>query len=209
MMPASGGSMLSTSRLWLDGLRVFAAEHRLRKPLREPATAAEGAAERMILAASLATVLAGWDAVDAARRASGSAASPHDPDPPIVITTSGVGIRVVGEHLATGSLPARAVADRAVAVTELEYRLWCIRHPDDEYERHVVLWNWIKTRVPPERHGEFARHPLRPGEAYWLHRTGIGGAGAAVRRDCHLWKWNGRHASLLEAFVTERGVMEL
>jgi len=209
MMPGSGGSMLSTSRIWLDGLRVFAAEHRLRKPLREPATAAEGAAERMILAANLAAVLAGWDAVDAARRASGSAASPHDPDPPIVITTSGVGIGVVGEHLATGSLPARAVADRAVAVTELEYRLWCIRHPDDEYQRHVVLWNWIKTRVPPERHGEFARHPLRPGEDYWLHRTGIGGAGAAVRRDCHLWKWNGRHASLLEAFVTERGVMEL
>jgi hypothetical protein len=209
MMPGSGGSMLSTSRIWLDGLRVFAAEHRLRKPLREPATAAEGAAERMILAANLAAVLAGWDAVDAARRASGSGASPHDPDPPLVITTSGVGIGVVGEHLATGSLPARAVADRAVAVTELEYRLWCIRHPDDEYQRHVVLWNWIKTRVPPERHGEFARHPLRPGEAYWLHRTGIGGAGAAVRRDCHLWKWNGRHASLLEAFVTERGVMEL
>ena len=170
---------------------------------------AEGAAERMILAANLATVLAGWDTVEAARRASGSGASPLDPDPPLVITTSGIGIGVVGEQLATGSLPARAIADRAVAVTELEYRLWCIRHPDDEYQRHIVLWNWIKTRVPPERHGEFARHPLGPGEAYWLHRTGIAGAGAADRRDCHLWKWNGRHASLLEAFVTERGVREL
>ena len=201
--------MLSTSRIWLDGIREFAAEHRLRKPPREPASVAEGAAERMILAANLATVLAGWDTVEAARRASGSGASPLDPDPPLVITTSGIGIGVVGEQLATGSLPARAIADRAVAVTELEYRLWCIRHPDDEYQRHIVLWNWIKTRVPPERHGEFARHPLGPGEAHWLHRTGIAGAGAADRRDCHLWKWNGRHASLLEAFVTERGVREL
>jgi hypothetical protein len=201
--------MLSTSRIWLDGVRAFASEHRLRKPLPDPASAAERAAERMILAAQLATVLAGWEAVEAARCERGAGGSPLDTDPAIVITTSAIGIAVVEEHLATGSLPARAVADRAVAVTELEYRLWCIRHPDDEYQRHVVLWNWIKTRVPPERHGEFARHPLRPGEAYWLHRTGIGGAGAAVRRDCHLWKWNGRHASLLEAFVTERGVMEL
>jgi hypothetical protein len=209
MMPGSGGSMHSTSRIWLDGLREFAAEHRVRKPPREPASVAEGAAERMILAANLATVLAGWDSVEAARRASGSGAWLLDPDPPLVITTSGIGIGVVGEQLATGSLPARAIADRAVAVTELEYRLWCIRHPDDGYQRHVILWNWIKTRVPPERQGEFARHPLGPGEAYWLHRTGIAGAGAADRRDCHLWKWNGRHASLLEAFVTERGVREL
>ena len=201
--------MLSSSRIWLEGLRAFAAEHRQRKPLREPASAAEGAAERMILAAHFATVLAGWDVVDAARHATGSSGSAHDPDPPLVITTSAVGIGVVGQQLATGSLPARVIADRAAAVTELEYRLWCIRHPDDDYQRHVILWNWIKTRVPPERHAEFARHPLGAGDAYWLHRTGVAGSGGADRRDCHLWRWNGRHAALLEAFVTERGVSEL
>ena len=45
--------MLSTSRIWLDGVRAFATEHRLRKPLPDPASAAERAAERMILAAQL------------------------------------------------------------------------------------------------------------------------------------------------------------
>jgi len=198
--------MLATSRTWLDGLRDFATEHRQRKPLAEPQPAAARAAERMILASQLATVLSGWDQVLSARRAG---LPESDPDPAVVITSSAVGIAVAGEQFATGSLPARAIADQAVAVTELEYRLWCIRHPDLGHQWHVNLWNWVKTSVPRERQAEFARHPLGPDEAYWLHRTGIAGAGPADRRDCHLWKWNGRHAALVEAFVTERGVSGL
>jgi hypothetical protein len=198
--------MFPTTRTWLAGLRDFATEHRLRQPLAESTGAAARAAERMILAANLATALAGWETVRAVRRAG----EPEiDPAPAVVITTSPGGIAVAAEQLATGSLPARSLGTQAVAVTELEYRLWCIRHPDDGHRLHVNLWNWIKTSVPPQRHAEFARHPLREGEAYWLHRAGIAGAGSADRRDCHLWKWNGRHASLLEAFVTERGVSEL
>jgi hypothetical protein len=205
-MGADGDSMFPTTRTWLAELRDFATEHRLRQPLAESIGAAAQAAERMILAANLATALAGWETVLAIRRAG----EPEiDPAPAVVITTSPGGIAVAAEQLATGSLPARWLATDAVAVTELEYRLWCIRHPDDGHRLHVNLWNWIKTSVPPQRHAEFARHPLREGEAYWLHRAGIAGAGSADRRDCHLWKWNGRHASLLEAFVTERGVSEL
>ena len=205
-MGADGESMFPTTRTWLAGLRDFATEHRLRQPLAESTGAAARAAERMILAATLATALAGWETVRAVRRAG----EPEiDPAPAVVITTSPGGIAVAAEQLATGSLPARSLGTQAVAVTELEYRLWCIRHPDDGHRLHVNLWNWIKTSVPPQRHAEFARHPLREGEAYWLHRAGIAGAGSADRRDCHLWKWNGRHASLLEAFVTERGVSEL
>lgn len=205
--------MLPTTRIWLEGLREFAADHRLRRPLTEPASAAERAAERMILAAHLATAFTGWDQVQAARQAAHQShdlgAADGDPLPAVTITTSALGIAVVAEQLATGSLPARALAARAVAVTELEYRLWCIRHPDDGYRRHVNLWSWVKTTVPRQRHGEFARHPLGEGESYWLHRAGVAGAGGADRRDCHLWKWNGHHASLLEAFVSERGVSEL
>ena len=198
--------MLPTTRTWLDGLREFAAEHRVRRPLAEPEPEAARAAERMILASHLATVLAGWEQVLAARRAG---TPDGDPDPAVAITTSAVGITVAEEQFATGSLPARDLAERAVAVTELEYRLWCIRHPDDGHLRHVNLWNWVKTSVPRERHAEFARHPLGPDEAYWLHRAGVAGAGTADRRDCHLWKWNGRHAALVEAFVAERGVSGL
>lgn len=215
--------MHSDTRCWLDGLREFAASRRLEKPLAPaavppsalapadvPPSVAEQAAERMILAAQLASWLSGFDDVLAARRAWLAEADPAgDPDPAIVITTSAVGVAVAEQLGLAGSLPARSLAPALAAVTELEYRLWCIREPDEHGRHHVNVWNWIKTRVPTQRQGEFTRHPLAPGEVYWLHRAGIAGAGSADRRDCHLWKWNGRHAALLEAFVGERGVRRL
>ncbi|MCE9629506.1 MAG: hypothetical protein K8S94_02135 [Planctomycetia bacterium] len=189
-----------TTRDWLDGLRAFAIEHRVAKPLPEPpANGAQWAAERSILGVALATRLAEVEAIRQARRARGA-----DADPAIVLTTSGPGMAAAEAVLGSAGDLAALLGDRLVAVTELEYRLWCIRCPDETFRFHVNLWNWIKTRLPPQRLPEFARYPLGPAESYWLHRTGIAGAGSLDRRDCHLWKWNGRHATLLEAFVTER-----
>lgn len=188
---------------WLDGLRHFVHDRRLSKPLRSAAvSAAESAAERSIIAASLATRLAEIDAVRESRRMLPDA----DPNPAIVITTSAVGIAAVAEMLASVPDLAAVTGDRLEAVTELEYRLWCIRSPDDGFIHHVNVWNWIKMAVPAHRWTEFSGYPLAEGEAYWLHREGCSVAAALDRRGCHLWKWNGRHASLLRAFVTERGV---
>lgn len=129
-----------------------------------------------------------------------------DASPAIVITTSAAGVAAVEEML--GSVPdlAALAGDRVEAVTELEYRLWCIRSPDEGFIHHVNVWSWIKTEVPEQRWAEFSNYPLSAGEAYWLHREGCSGAAALDRRGCHLWKWNGRHAALLRAFVTERSV---
>ncbi len=204
--------MHPATRDWLDGLRAFAAARRSEKPLAAGSSPAERAAERMILAAQLSIWLAESETVLRARQhaiAGGQLPPEADPDPAIVITTSPEGIAVAEDQLATGSLPAQAVAGRTVAVTELEYRLWCIREPDEGHRRHVNIWNWIKTKVPRQRHAEFAHHALTAEETYWLHRAGIAGTPTADRRDCHLWKWNGRQAALLEAFVRERGVTEL
>lgn len=188
---------------WLEGLRHFVHDRRLSKPLRSTTvSAAESAAERSIVAASLATRLAEADAMRAARRV-----LPHaDPDPAIVITTSAVGIAAVEEMLASVPDLAALAGNRIEAVTELEYRLWCIRSPDEGFIHHVNVWNWIKTAIPKQRWAEFLDYPLAEGEAYWLHREGCSGAATRDRRGCHLWKWNGQHASLLRAFVTERGV---
>ena len=132
---------------------------------------------------------------------------PHaDPDPAIVITTSAVGIAAVEEMLASVPDLAALAGNRIEAVAELEYRLWCIRSPDEGFIHHVNVWNWIKTAIPKQRWAEFLGYPLAEGEAYWLHREGCSGAATLDRRGCHLWKWNGQHASLLRAFVTERGV---
>jgi hypothetical protein len=196
---------------WLTGLRDFASASRLAKPLGDgDSPAAETAAEHMILATHLSVWLTGFHDVLASRRAWLDDVLPAgDRDPAIVVTTSAVGIVVADDLIEAGSLPARTLARELVAVTEREYRLWGIANPDEKHRHHVNVWNWIKTKVPEQRHAEFARHPLRPGETYWLHRAGIAGAGLADRRDCHLWKWTGQQAVLLEAFVTERSVGRL
>lgn len=192
---------------WLDGLRTFAAEQRQTRPLADVARPTPALrAEWMLVATHFATRLAEHEAILAARRRwlAASGGPDGDPDPAIVLTTTSVGIAAAADWLAVDGPHQRAVAPRVVAVTELEYRLWCIRRPDEERHRHVNLWNWVKTRVPPERWPEFAAHPLADGETYWLHRTGTSGAGAADARRCSLWKFGGRHAALLAADIVER-----
>ena len=188
---------------WIEGLRQFVRAQRLAKPLRSAAASpAAEAAVRSIIGGSLATRLADLAAVREARRALPRAVD----DPALVITTSAAGIAAVAELLDSVGDLAAVAGDRLEAVTELEYRLWCIRSPDEDFIQHVNIWNWVKTSVPAQRRGEFAAYPLGAGEVYWLHREGCGGAAALDRRACHLWKWNGRHAALLRAFVTERSV---
>lgn len=196
--------MNTTTRAWLDGLRAFATNHRIATPLLAPssATAAAWAAERSILGAALAPRLAEVESLRDARAAMTDA----DPDPAVVLSTSAPGIVAAAGLLDASPDLATLVGAKLVAVTELEYRRWCMRHPDDDHRRHVTLWNWIKSHVPERRRAEFARHRLGSGESFWLHREGIAGAGPLDRRASHLWKWNGRHAALLEPFVTEFSV---
>lgn len=196
--------MTSETREWLVALREFADEWRRAHPAPGP-TPAEAPAEAAILAAHLVTWLDGIDDLDAARGALAGSRPALDPLPALVVTTSPVGINAA-ERVLAGHPRAADVWPRLALVTEIEYRRHCMRHADDAHRFHVNHWNWLKTRVPPQRDREFAGHPLAPGECYWLHRTGTSGAGAADRRDAHLWKWNGRHPSFLEAFVSEGGV---
>jgi hypothetical protein len=201
----SGGGVaaMTCTSDWLEGLREFVHTRRLTKPLcSSAASPAAEAAERSIVGGSLATRLADLPAVQQARRALPWAFD----DPAIVITTSAAGIAAVAELRESVGDLAVVAGDRLEAVTELEYRLWCIRSPDEDFIQHVNIWNWVKTSVPAQRNGEFAAYPLGAGEVYWLHREGCGGAATLDRRSCHLWKWNGRHAALLQAFVTERSV---
>jgi len=195
--------MTAATREWCAGLAAFAVERRGGQPPRLPESQSLAAAERAILATHLVAWLDDWATIMSARCEWTRGRLGADPDAGVVLTTSAVGIAGAEELLAGGHPLAAAEARRIVPVTELEYRLWCIRHPDEDHRHHMNHWSWIKTQVPLQRHREFARHPLGPGEAYWLHRAGTAGAGAADRRDCHLWRWNGRHAAIVEAFVRE------
>ena len=198
--------MIQRSREWLAGLRDHVEEtRRTAVPAgpagREPPAPAGLAAERMILAASLVVWLENeWPAVLSTRL---EALPPGaDSDPAIVITTSPVGVAADAETLARDEPLMMSLRGRVVAVTEREYRAWTKPHPDPDHLFHVNHWSWLKTAVPEARRQEFARHPLAPGEVFWLHRTGTAGCGGE-RRFCHLWKWNGRNASLIEPFIDE------
>lgn len=199
--------MQPATRDWLEGLRAFALATRAASSAAADADAAALAAERMIHAADLSTWIDATPGLIAARRAFAASCVPvADADAAIVITTSPAGLAVAEEILHRDDPLARDVLPRAACVTEREYRGWCMRHPDHDHRLHVIHWTWLKTHVPPQRDAEFARHPLRAGERYWLHRTGTDGAGHANRWETHLWKFDGRHASLLEARVRERHV---
>ena len=180
--------MTPTAAHWLEGFREFVTAYRRDRPVRASGTS-EQHAERSILADHLVT----WLDDGAARLPATHA---------IAITTSDIDI--AEDILASHPSLATSLRSRIVVVREIEYRLWTKDHPDCKREIHVNHWSWVKAPVPPQRHAEFRAWPLRPGEAYWLHRTGTSGPGAVESRSAHLWKWNGSHAVLLEPFIRER-----
>ena len=199
--------MRPVTREWLAGLRQRVAASRRGPGPAGPAgvslqAAAAVAAERMILGAHLGLWIDN-DLLPLLEERRASCGPEADAFPAIVITTSPVGINVVDETFARDE-PLRASArEQIVAVTEREYRDWTKANPDPNHLLHLNHWSWVKTSVPAARHGEFTAHPLAAGEAFWLHRTGTTGC-RAERRFCHLWKWNGTAATLLQPFVAER-----
>jgi hypothetical protein len=197
--------MTPESEAWGEGLRADAVASRVDGRQASRSTAAF-AAERALLAAHLVTWfdtelpgLLAERAADAAHGGHGIAA-----EPAIVLTTTEAGCAAAAELLDRDDPLTRQLRGRFACVTELEYRRWCMRHPDDDYRLHMAHWSWMKTRVPPQWWPRFARWPLGPGDSYWLHRTGTAGAGQE-RRSSHLWKWNGTTAALLKPFVDETG----
>lgn len=192
---------------WLAGLREHVESARLAAgpagPTGSPiASAAARAAERMILATHLVVWLENeWPALLAERNA--AARRDVEREPAIVVTTSPTGLDVAAEVLGRDEPLMIALRRSVVAVTEREYRDWTRAHPDPDHRLHVNHWSWVKTSVPEARRAEFSSFPLAPGEAFWLHRTGTAGCGAE-RRLCHLWRWNGTAASLVQACVAER-----
>lgn len=179
--------MTPAARDWLAGLKDFSEVHRAPRPERRVPVPSG-------IAAILTDHLVGPGATDVASALSSPRALP------VVLTTTPEGFGAAA-RLAS-RLPA-ADAARFLAVTEVVYRGWCIRSPDEAFRLHVNLWSWVKAPVPERRRDEFSAWPIAPGEVYWLHRHGRRDAEGEVRR-ADLWAWDGSLARPLATNVAER-----
>ena len=183
--------MTPAARDWLAGLTDFSEAHRAPRPERRvPVPSGIAAAVAAILAGHLEGS-GGVDVIEALSRSPGRC---------VVLTTTPEAFPATA--LFASRMPS-AQAARFVAVTETEYRGWCMRSPDEAFLLHANVWSWVKAPVPARRRGEFARWPVAAREDYWLHRHGRRDAAGEVRR-ADLWAWDGAQARFLAADVPER-----
>ena len=122
------------------------------------------------------------------------------PDGAIVVTTSPPGLAAWNDLISRLPTP---LAQRVATATEIEYRGWCMRSPDESHRLHAVVWSWIKAPLPPQRRPDFAAFPIAESADYWVLRYGHSGGGEGEQSG-DLFAWDGAVARLLATGITER-----
>ena len=122
------------------------------------------------------------------------------PDGAIVVTTSPPGLAAWSDLISRLPTP---LSQRVATATEIEYRGWCMRSPDESHRLHAVVWSWIKAPLPPQRRTDFATFPIAESADYWVLRYGHSGGGEG-KHSADLFAWDGAVARLLATGITER-----
>lgn len=196
--------MRPAARDWLNRLRRFSTEHRLSRPQRpepvpvETGTGLSPSAGASLAAATQAQILAAhavaWGIPTLSRLAATL------PEGAIVVTTSPPGLTAWSDLISR--LPA-PIAERVAVATEIEYRGWCMRSPDEAHRLHAVVWSWIKAPLPPQRRPDFAAFPIAESADYWVLRYGHTTADEGGHT-ADLFSWDGAVATRLATGITER-----
>ncbi len=118
----------------------------------------------------------------------------------IVVTTSPTGLSAWSDLISRFPAP---IAERVATATEIEYRGWCMRSPDETHELHAVVWSWIKAPLPPQRRPDFASFPIAASADYWVLRYGHTSADEGGH-SADLFAWDGAVATRLATGITER-----
>lgn len=150
----------------------------------------ESAAQTQILAAHAAA----WGIPTISRLAAAF------PDGAIVVTTSPPGLAAWSDLISGLTTP---IAERVATATEIEYRGWCMRSPDESHRLHAVVWSWIKAPLPPQRRPDFTSFPIAASSDYWVLRYGHTTAEEGGH-SADLFAWDGAVATLLATGITER-----
>ncbi len=191
--------MTPATAAWREGLLAFLADDRTRPRHRstpDPAPAVTAEATRVV-AESVGAWLTEKLTRQLDHRRQWAADVPGlDPDPAILLTTTPLGLATAEECVADDP---RGI----ICLLEVEYRRWCRIEPDEALQHHVAAWNWVKTTLPSVRQADFPAHPLKAGEQYWLHRTGIAGTTAEELRNTALLAFDGTHSRMLAASTVE------
>jgi hypothetical protein len=122
------------------------------------------------------------------------------PEGAIVVTTSPPGLAAWSDLISR--LPA-PIAERVATATEIEYRGWCMRSPDEAHRLHAMVWSWIKAPLPPQRRPDFAAFPIPASADYWVLRYGHTTADEGGH-SADLFSWDGAVATRLATGITER-----
>lgn len=122
------------------------------------------------------------------------------PEGAIVVTTSPPGLAAWSDLIS--GLPA-PIAERVATATEIEYRGWCMRSPDESHRLHAVVWSWIKAPLPPQRRPDFASFPIAASADYWVLRYGHTTAEEGGH-SADLYSWDEAVATHLATGITER-----
>ena len=122
------------------------------------------------------------------------------PDGAIVVTTSPPGLAAWNDLISRLPTP---LAQRVATATEIEYRGWCMRSPDESHRLHAVVWSWIKAPLPPQRRPDFAAFPIAESADYWVLRYGHTTAEEGGH-SADLYSWDGAVATRLATGITER-----
>lgn len=196
--------MRPAARDWLDSLRRFSTEHRLSRPKRpEPVPVETGTGHSA--GASLSLPLAAQTEILAAHAIAWGIPTLNRlaaafPDGAIVVTTSPPGLTAWSDLISRLPVP---ISERVATATEIEYRGWCMRSPDESHVLHAVVWSWIKAPLPPQRRPEFASFPIPASADYWVLRYGHTSA-ADGGHSADLFSWDGAVATRLATGITER-----
>jgi hypothetical protein len=186
--------MKSEQAHWMTGLRKYVDVCRIKNPvINRCDLSVEQEMQCRIIGGGLISWLNKYGPAFLQERAVLSSLMNVSKDPILVFTSTVPGMVAAREILADAS-------ESVVALFAEELIDWLTTNPDPEYRYYVHMWSFF-ANPDDEILSKAGDYPIGDGECYWLHKEGTMCGLLFGRGGDHLWKWDGKEATLLEEGV--------